>query len=138
MSIIIGLFWLLTWTTAAIAGIGLYLLPTGIALARKAPEPALVAILNIVFGATVIGWFGALLLALRTRRDGPANTTVTVINQPTGQPPLPPAPPVPPHRVPPHAVPPPARPTAPQPGGRHRRPVPRRRAFHRRHLRQRY
>lgn len=113
MSIVIALFWIFTWTAVGVIGTALYLLPTGIAFARKAPDPALVAVVNIAFGVTAIGWLVALVLALRTQPANTGSTSVTVINQPHPTTP-PPAPPQ-------HVVPPVRRP-GPVGPGRHRRP----------------
>ncbi|QDH13018.1 superinfection immunity protein [Formicincola oecophyllae] len=45
-------------------GLFVYLLPSAIAYARKLPKRALVLLLNVVTGFTIVGWFGALYLAL--------------------------------------------------------------------------
>lgn len=44
--------------------LGLYMLPTIIAAARKHPKTGGVAILNILVGWTFIGWIAALYMAV--------------------------------------------------------------------------
>ena len=41
----------------------MYLLPTGIAVARKMPNAAPIAFINLLTGWTIIGWFAALIMA---------------------------------------------------------------------------
>ena len=54
---------------AAVAlGIGLYFIPTWIALARRHPHLWLIIILNFLAGWTTIGWVAALIWALLPRR----------------------------------------------------------------------
>lgn len=45
--------------------IGLYLLPTLISIKRRHPQHFYIAIINIFFGSTGIGWVVALLWALK-------------------------------------------------------------------------
>jgi len=54
-----------------------YLLPVLIAWLRRAPGIGAVAVVNIVFGWTLIGWIAALGLALRR----PASPVVQVFSQ---------------------------------------------------------
>lgn len=49
----------------------LYCLPSFIAGIRHAPDPNMVAIINLLLGWTIIGWCVALALAFRDRK--PAN-----------------------------------------------------------------
>jgi hypothetical protein len=60
-----------------IGSAGLYLLPLIIAAARRAPDLAAVALLDILLGWTFAGWVVALVLALRP--DQPAAAGVQVI-----------------------------------------------------------
>lgn len=55
----------------------IYLLPVLIAGVRRAPDPGVVAVVNIFLGWTFIGWVIALALALRSAR--PAPPTVRVV-----------------------------------------------------------
>lgn len=48
--------------------IGLYFLPTLVALVRGSDRPLRVFLVNFFFGWTVIGWVVALLMASRDRR----------------------------------------------------------------------
>lgn len=41
-----------------------YLIPTFVAFARKHPNRWVIAVINVAFGGTVIGWFGALVWAM--------------------------------------------------------------------------
>jgi hypothetical protein len=47
----------------------LYLLPTLVANHRDIHAVAGIALLNIFFGWTVLGWFGALIWAVSARQD---------------------------------------------------------------------
>jgi len=42
----------------------IYMLPTVIAIARDIPQRKAVAVVNIIFGWTLIGWIGAFIWAL--------------------------------------------------------------------------
>lgn len=53
--------------TALIIIIGLYFLPTIVAVVRRAPNAASVAVVDIFLGWTVIGWIIALAMAVRDR-----------------------------------------------------------------------
>jgi hypothetical protein len=66
--------------TAVIICLALYLLPAVIAVVRKAPDTALVIVLNVLLGWTLIAWPVCLGLALRRHIPG-----IQVINQVTVQ-----------------------------------------------------
>lgn len=60
--------------TAVIVGlVGLYLLPTIVAVIRHKPSAPLTVVMNVLFGWTIIGWMLSLLWALTvngtTRHD---------------------------------------------------------------------
>lgn len=57
--------------------LGLYLLPTLIALIRRAPDTATVVVLNVLLGWTLFCWVVCLALALR---KPPPSTSVNVIS----------------------------------------------------------
>jgi hypothetical protein len=69
-------------TSAAllIVVIGLYLIPTIVAIVRKVPNTGSVVVINLLLGWSLIGWVVALAMAVRTvppkvqqippRRDG--------------------------------------------------------------------
>lgn len=61
MSVVIGLL-IMALVTAA------YTAPATVALLRKAPDVAIVIVVNLLLGWTLVGWVVALCLALRTRR----------------------------------------------------------------------
>lgn len=48
--------------------LALFLLPSVVAVIRRAPDVGAVVAVNAIFGATVIGWGVALAMALRDRR----------------------------------------------------------------------
>lgn len=50
-------------------GIGLYMLPTIIAIIRQSHQTLLILILNVLFGWTVIGWFILLAMSLFSSRQ---------------------------------------------------------------------
>jgi hypothetical protein len=64
------------------AALGLYLLPVLIGSARRAPDLAAVAVINILLGWTIGFWIWALVLALRS--PPPAAAVVQVYPPPTG------------------------------------------------------
>jgi hypothetical protein len=47
--------------------LGIYLLPTIISIRRRHPDRVLIAIFNIFFGGTVVGWIIALIWALNAQ-----------------------------------------------------------------------
>lgn len=60
---------ILTFLLLSAVGVGsavMYLLPLVIAIARRAPDLAVVAIVNIALGWTFVGWVAALALAVRS------------------------------------------------------------------------
>lgn len=63
-----GTFWLLM---IGVLGV-IYLMPTIIAIIRGADQIALVVLVNLIGGATGIGWLAALILAFGPRRLTPA------------------------------------------------------------------
>ena len=70
-------------TAVAIIGcLALYLLPTLIAVIRRAPDTATVAILNILLGWTLIGWILCLVLALRKPAAPPSVQVITHMQLP--------------------------------------------------------
>jgi hypothetical protein len=108
---------------------GLYLLPVLIGWARRTPDIAVVVMVNLLLGWTLIGWVAALVLALRPPRPSGSTVHVTQYNAPPAAPPstvMPPSgtgwagPPGPPARFdppPPLSLPPrPARPGYPPRG----------------------
>lgn len=52
--------------------LGLYLLPTFIALDRKVPHTGSVVVINLFLGWTLIGWVVALAMAARTTTQSKA------------------------------------------------------------------
>ena len=77
----------LTLSLAIVALVGLYLLPTLVALARRIPGVSAIAVINILLGWSFIGWVIALALAVRS--VPPAVPAVQVVQH---FPPPPPAP----------------------------------------------
>jgi hypothetical protein len=57
------------FVSALIGAVGVYLLPTIIGLARKHPREAQIAALNVFLGWTVLGWIGALVIAMKRSPD---------------------------------------------------------------------
>ncbi|HLI13377.1 MAG TPA: superinfection immunity protein [Alphaproteobacteria bacterium] len=56
-----------------LAGFIAYFAPLWIALSRSHPDAALIAVVNLIFGWTVIGWLAAMIWALsRLPRPAPA------------------------------------------------------------------
>ena len=51
--------------------VGLYFLPTAIAMNRKAKRSAGITLLNLFLGWTFIGWVGALIWAVSDNTTGP-------------------------------------------------------------------
>lgn len=79
-------FWLMVSSLGVVLGLGVYALPTIVAIVRKSPNIALVATVNLVLGGLFVPWWIALAMALwSTDRRG----DVTVI-QTTNIPPAPP------------------------------------------------
>jgi len=71
-----------TLALLASASAALYLLPVLIAWVRRAPDPGVVAVINLFLGWTFIGWVIALALALRPARPaGPAVRIVQYVQQ---------------------------------------------------------
>jgi hypothetical protein len=62
--------------SALLAG---YLLPSIIAIARKAPSAGSAVVINVLLGWTLIGWAVALAVAFRSRRP---STVVHVLHGP--------------------------------------------------------
>jgi cytochrome c biogenesis protein CcdA len=52
---------------AVLVGLGLYFLPTIIAVNRKVPNVGSIVVLNVFLGWTFIGWVVALAMAARSR-----------------------------------------------------------------------
>ncbi|MEU9199592.1 superinfection immunity protein [Streptomyces sp. NPDC048332] len=52
----------------SLLGLGIYLLPSLIALKRRTSNRWLVLVINVLFGATLLAWVLALVLALRRPR----------------------------------------------------------------------
>lgn len=88
-------FWLITTSLAAVAGLAVYAAPTIVAFVRRAPDTALIAVINIVFGWTAIAWVIALVLAFRSHEGRAAQVTViqnaAAAAPPTAPPAAPPA-----------------------------------------------
>lgn len=83
--VILAGFWLIVSSLGVALGVGLYGLPTIIAIIRKSPNIALIATVNLVLGGLVVPWWIALAMALwATDRRG----DVTVV-QTTNVPPAP-------------------------------------------------
>jgi hypothetical protein len=60
---------IITFLVLSAVGVGsaaLYLLPLLIAIARRAPDLGVVAVVNIALGWTFVGWVAALALAVRS------------------------------------------------------------------------
>ena len=55
---------------AGVIAIGIYFLPTIVAVARKVTNQGSVAVINFFLGWTLIGWVVALAMACRTSRVG--------------------------------------------------------------------
>lgn len=52
------------WVIELLLAIIIYMIPTVIALARDIPQRSTVAVVNIIFGWTLIGWVIAFIWAL--------------------------------------------------------------------------
>lgn len=52
--------------------VGMYLLPTLVAVKRSVPDRGSVAVINVLLGWSFIGWVVALALAFRSRATRPA------------------------------------------------------------------
>lgn len=62
------------WVLLAIiigALLGGYLLPSFVAVARKAPSAASAVVINVLLGWTLIGWAVALAMACRSHQPSP-------------------------------------------------------------------
>lgn len=85
--VILAGFWLIVSSLGVALGVGLYGLPTIVAIIRKSPNIVLIATVNLVLGGLVVPWWIALGMALWSAdRRG----DVTII-QTTSVPPAPPA-----------------------------------------------
>jgi hypothetical protein len=69
----------------AVIGLALYLLPALVGWARRAPDLAALAVINVLLGWTLVGWVVALAMALRTA--SPPATVQVIQNLPPGVPP---------------------------------------------------
>ena len=58
----------LAFCAAVLAAASLYFAPTIVAWRRNAPDPAVVLVVNLFLGLTMIGWVVALALAFRDAR----------------------------------------------------------------------
>ena len=63
--------------------VAVYFAPTLIALSRHAADTEKVLAVNALVGWTLFGWLAAILLALRSQRDGPGARTT---HETTGRP----------------------------------------------------
>lgn len=80
-------FWLIVSVFGVVVGLGVYGLPTIIAVWRKSPNIALIAVVNLVLGGLFVPWWIALGMALWSADRRGDVTVVQTTN-------LPPAPPV--------------------------------------------
>jgi len=94
----------LALTAFGFASVAIYLLPLLLGIVRRAPDIAVIAILNIFLGWTFAGWVAALALALRSLQ--PSVPTVQVVQQ-LPYSPWPMIPPRHPWQAPPLMLPPP-------------------------------
>lgn len=62
-----------------IVGVGLYFVPTIVAVVRKVSNQGSITVINIFFGWTLIGWVMALAMACRT-----SNLVRDSVNSPSG------------------------------------------------------
>lgn len=62
-----------------VLGLGVYLVPTIVALVRKAPNTASIAAINVLLGWSLIGWVVSLAMALRSTT--PNNSGPVTVNQ---------------------------------------------------------
>ena len=65
-----GLMWFGVIATLAVAGIGLYLLPTAVAVLRRHHNPMPVIVINVLLGWTLLGWVGSLAMSFHTPPTG--------------------------------------------------------------------
>jgi hypothetical protein len=73
---------------ASLFVLGLYLIPTIVAVIRKVPNMGSVIVINLLLGWTLVGWVVALAMAARSQTQA---TQVQVFTQaPPGQPGYPP------------------------------------------------
>lgn len=89
MSGILAAVWVLMMLVSIGLGLAAYLVPTIVALVRKAPNTASVVAVNVLLGWSLIGWAVALAMALRDPARARATGPVTII-QNAGPPPSPP------------------------------------------------
>lgn len=83
---------------SVVLGLGAYLVPTIVALVRKAPNTASIAAINVLLGWSLIGWVVSLAMALRSttpNNSGPVTVIQNASPPPppyaTWEPPRPPA-----------------------------------------------
>jgi len=69
---------------AVLVLLGLYLLPTVIAVIRKMPNAGSIIVINLLLGWTVIGWIVALAMALGSPQRGGSVTVNNVISNYAG------------------------------------------------------
>ena len=91
MTGLLTVLWVLMVIAGALLGLAFYLIPTIIALVRRAPNTASIAAINVLLGWSLIGWAVALAMALRDPARNPSNGPVTVV-QNAAPPVLPPGP----------------------------------------------
>lgn len=60
----------LIWAAVVVVSIGVYFLPTIIAVSRGIPNEASVAVINVFLGWTFLGWVIALAMAVSGIRSG--------------------------------------------------------------------
>lgn len=94
----------LVLTALGVASTAVYLLPILLGIVRRAPDIAVIAVVNIFLGWTFAGWIAALALALRSL-NAPAPTVQVVQQLPYS--PWPMTPPRHPWQAPPLMLPPP-------------------------------
>jgi len=63
-----GAIYDLSFLIALVVGLGLWLLPTIVALSRHTRRLTLVIVINLLLAWTIIGWVAALVLAFGPRR----------------------------------------------------------------------
>lgn len=83
MTVIVGIVWALIWAVCIAIGLGLYWLPTILAVIRKSPDKWSIGVLNF-FGFLIVAWIAALAWAMRN--PNPASSQINIVNQPA-QPP---------------------------------------------------
>lgn len=79
-------FWLVVSSLGVALGVGLYGLPTIIAIVRKSPNIALIATVNLVLGGLVVPWWIALAMALWSADRRGDVTVIQTTNVPSGPP----------------------------------------------------